>query len=63
MTYDNEFLKRIAQRFNENKENIAVAESVTAGLLQNAFSQMPDASTFFEGGMTAYTPENQIIKN
>lgn len=60
MTYDNEFLKRIAQRFNENKENIAVAESVTAGLLQNAFSQMPDASTFFEGGMTAYTPEIKI---
>lgn len=36
------------------KESIAVAESVTAGLLQFAFSTIPDASSFFQGGITAF---------
>ena len=33
---------------------IAVAESVTSGLLQNALSQATDARLFFQGGMTVY---------
>jgi PncC family amidohydrolase len=36
------------------KESVAVAESVTAGLLQFAFSTIPDASSFFQGGITAF---------
>jgi nicotinamide-nucleotide amidase len=38
----------------KNKQTIAVAESVTAGLLQFAFSTIPDASQFFQGGITAF---------
>ncbi|MBX2925556.1 MAG: CinA family protein [Chitinophagaceae bacterium] len=35
-------------------ETIAVAESVTSGLLQWYMSSIPDASKFFQGGITAY---------
>ncbi len=35
-------------------ETIAVAESVTAGLLQLAMSSIVEASLFFQGGITAY---------
>ncbi|MBX3253351.1 MAG: nicotinamide-nucleotide amidohydrolase family protein [Chitinophagaceae bacterium] len=42
-----------------NKETIAVAESVTAGLLQWGFSDIPDAARFFNGGITAYNLEQK----
>lgn len=35
-------------------KTIATAESVTSGLLQYAFSTIPDASQFFQGGLTAF---------
>jgi nicotinamide-nucleotide amidase len=35
-------------------ETIAVAESVTSGLLQAALSSASNASMFFQGGITAY---------
>ncbi len=38
----------------ENGFTVAVAESVTSGLIQNAFSQATDATKFFQGGITAY---------
>jgi PncC family amidohydrolase len=38
----------------ERAETIAVAESVTSGLLQAALSQAVDASKFYQGGITAY---------
>ncbi|WP_295116958.1 CinA family protein [uncultured Chitinophaga sp.] len=47
-------LKKIGARLLNRHETIAVAESVTAGLLQYAFSNIPDASGFFQGGITAY---------
>src|SRR3982751_949315 len=37
-----------------HNETIAVAESVTSGLLQAAFSQPGNAANFFQGGLTAY---------
>lgn len=37
-----------------HNETIAVAESVTSGLLQAAFSQPENATKFFQGGITAY---------
>lgn len=36
------------------EETIAVAESVTGGLLQYALSTIPEASTFYQGGLTAF---------
>ena len=47
-------LERTGAKLLKKKETIAVAESVTAGLLQFAFSNVPDAAKFFQGGVTAY---------
>lgn len=44
----------IRDRILARKETIAVAESVTSGLLQVAFSMAPDAEKFYQGGITAY---------
>ena len=44
----------------EVEETIAVAESVTSGFLQFSFSQMKDASQFYKGGITAYTPDEKV---
>lgn len=41
-------------------QTIAVAESVTAGTLQWAFSHAIDASLFFEGGITVYNTTQKI---
>ncbi len=38
----------------KRKQTIAVAESVTSGLLQFALSCIPEAARFFQGGITAY---------
>ena len=38
----------------ERHETLAVAESVTQGLLQNTFSLSFNASGFFQGGITVY---------
>lgn len=60
MQFPDALLQEIGKRFIDSKEKIAVAESVTSGYLQNAFSQMENASLFFNGGITAYTPEIKI---
>lgn len=60
MVYDPALLEEITNSLLKVKEKIAVAESVTAGCLQNALSQMPNATGFFEGGITAYTPALKI---
>jgi len=41
-------------------ETISVAESVTSGCLQLAFSQMPNASMFYKGGITAYSLSEKV---
>lgn len=51
---DKMLLRSIGQKLLERKQTIAVAESVTSGLLQFAFSNMEDASKFYHGGITAY---------
>ena len=38
----------------ENEETISVAESVTAGNIQHALSLAPNATQFFQGGISAY---------
>jgi nicotinamide-nucleotide amidase len=52
--FDMHLLEKIKARLLKRKETIAVAESVTAGLLQNAFSQVTDATQIFHGGITTY---------
>lgn len=47
-------LRSIRASLLKRKETVSVAESVTSGLLQSAFAAIPDASLFFQGGLTAY---------
>lgn len=52
--FNKSLLEKIGATLLKRNETIAVAESVTCGLLQFSFSNIPDASRFFQGGMTAY---------
>ncbi|MCQ9634261.1 nicotinamide-nucleotide amidohydrolase family protein [Chryseobacterium sp. WG14] len=55
MELQKDILEYISQALMTTDETISVAESVTSGSLQLAFSQMPNASLFYKGGLTAYT--------
>lgn len=46
--------EKIAAIMIKKEETIAVAESVTAGLLQFCLSLTTNASAFFQGGITAF---------
>lgn len=46
--------EKIRKALLRKKQTVAVAESVTAGLLQFSFSTFADASQFFQGGITAF---------
>lgn len=52
--FNKEILLPIGEQLQKKSETLAVAESVTAGFLQAAFSTVPDAAKFFQGGLTAY---------
>lgn len=47
-------LERIKKYMLAHHETLAVAESVTSGNLQAAFSLAEDATSFLQGGITAY---------
>jgi len=52
--FDTVTLKRIGKKLLAKEQTIAVAESVTAGMFQLALSTLPDATKFFQGGITTY---------
>jgi nicotinamide-nucleotide amidase len=52
--FDKKLLERIGKKLSAKKQTVAVAESVTTGLLQWAIASIPDAKDFFQGGMTTY---------
>ena len=54
MEYDEQMINSIKERMVKAGKTVAVAESVTAGHLQAALSAAVEASTFFQGGITAY---------
>jgi nicotinamide-nucleotide amidase len=54
MIYNEDAINAIKDILINREETIAVAESVTAGHLQAAFSAGIDASKYFQGGITAY---------
>ena len=47
-------IEKIKTVLLSHKQTLAIAESVTSGLLQAAFSQATDARQFFQGGITTY---------
>lgn len=54
MIYNEETINLIKDILVNNEETIAVAESVTAGHLQAAFSLAIEAAKYFQGGITVY---------
>ena len=54
MVYNRDIVNKIKDLLCAKQLTLAVAESVTAGHLQAAFSSAIDASKFFQGGITAY---------
>lgn len=54
MLYDEDIVNDIKDLLADRKETLSVAESVTAGHLQAAFSSALEATKFFQGGITAY---------
>lgn len=47
--------EKIAVILKDRRENIAVAESTTGGLISAALLSIPGASTYFVGGAVVYT--------
>lgn len=52
--FDQKKLALIGLKLLERKETIAVAESVSSGLLQFALSSIENAAQLFQGGITVY---------
>lgn len=52
--YDLKAVKKIKDYLLSRNETLALAESVTSGQLQVAFSLADNATDFFQGGITAY---------
>ena len=53
-SFDRQVLNAVADILQQKKESVALAESVTSGLLQLAFSLPDGAMNYFQGGITAY---------
>lgn len=54
MIYSEDIINSIKDILIDKEETIAVAESVTSGHLQAAFSVGIEASKYFQGGITTY---------
>ena len=54
MIFDKKLINSIKDILCQRGETIAVAESVSSGMLQLALSQADDAIHFYQGGITAY---------
>lgn len=52
--FDVRQIDKIKEYLIHKNETIAVAESVTAGLMQVALALAKDATKYFQGGLTAY---------
>ena len=62
--YDAEILTAIKTYMIKNQQTVAVAESVTSGHLQAAFSTVEEATDFFQGGVTVYNidQKNRLLQ-
>lgn len=54
MEFNDEKIRLIKDYLLQHQQTVAVAESVTAGLMQFALASADDAIHFFQGGITAY---------
>jgi len=60
MEFPKILLDKISHYLIERSEKIAIAETVTSGFLQLAFSQMRGAEEFFSGGITTFSNDEKI---
>ncbi|RNA62200.1 damage-inducible protein CinA [Chryseobacterium nematophagum] len=60
MEFQKNLFKYISECLIAAGDTISVSESVTSGCLQLAFSQMPNASLFYKGGITVYTLPEKV---
>ncbi|MGI9651519.1 CinA family protein [Chryseobacterium sp. RLHN22] len=60
MEFQENLLNYISEALITTNETISIAESVTSGLFQLAFSQMPNAGMFYKGGITAYNLAQKV---
>jgi len=60
MDFQRNLLEYISESLMTMGESISIAESVTSGCLQLAFSQMLNASMFYKGGMTTYSLPEKV---
>ena len=60
MLYDLTVLNSIGKSLIEKKQTLSVAESVTSGYLQAAFSAADNATLFFQGGITTYNYDQKF---
>lgn len=60
MKFSQILLDKISYYLRDRRESISIAENVTSGFLQLAFSQMPSAQEFYKGGITAYTIDQKV---
>jgi len=61
MEFNKKLLDEICENLMGSNETISIAESVTAGLIQLAFSEMNNSKLFYKGGITVHTPD-KIVK-
>lgn len=54
-------VRRVHRIFRENRLTLAVAESVTGGLIASRLTDVPGASDFFLGGAVCYQPKAKIF--
>jgi nicotinamide-nucleotide amidase len=50
----------VQQQIADSGVSIAVAESLTGGLLSNRFAKIPGAGSFFRGGVVAYAASTKF---
>ena len=51
----------VGQLCNENRYRLAVAESMTAGLLSDLICSVSGASNYFRGGLVCYQPDVKAL--
>lgn len=58
--FNDRIIEKIRDLLISRSQTVSMAESVTAGLLQAAFSSADKALQFFEGGITAYNIDQKV---
>lgn len=60
MKFQQSLLDYISTSLITMNETVSIAESVTSGLIQLAFSQMANAKLFYKGGITTFTLPEKV---